>query len=70
MNQQAPDQRRQELKAIMVGIFEHVHRKEKEKAILSACRMEANIEQFCISNQNRQSQESVKHGATNCASSP
>jgi hypothetical protein len=64
MNQQTPDQGRQELKAIIVGIFNHVHRKEQENAILSASRMEAKIEQFCIPSIDRQSQENGKDRAT------
>ena len=36
MNQQAADQGRQELRAIIGGIFDHVLRKEKENAILCA----------------------------------
>jgi hypothetical protein len=48
MNQQTTDQSRQELKEIIGGIFDHVLRKEKENAILSASRMEANIEQSRI----------------------
>jgi hypothetical protein len=40
MNQQAPDRGRQELRAIIGGIFDHVLRKEKETAILNASRLE------------------------------
>jgi hypothetical protein len=36
MNQQAPDRGRQELRAIIGGIFDHVLRKEKEIAPLSS----------------------------------
>ena len=43
MNQQTPDQGRQELRAIIGGIFDHVLRKEKENASLSVSRMEAKI---------------------------
>lgn len=43
MNKQTPDQGRQQLRAIIGGIFDHVLRKEKENAILSASRMEAKI---------------------------
>jgi len=43
MNQQTPDRGRQELRAIIGGIFDHVLRKEKENAILSAS-MEAKID--------------------------
>jgi hypothetical protein len=65
MNQQTPDQVRQELKAIIVGIFDHVLRKEKENAILSVSRMEAKIEQFCIPSLDWESQENAKDRATN-----
>ncbi len=44
MNQQTPDRGRQELRAIIGGIFEHVLRKEKEAAILNASRMERSDE--------------------------
>ncbi len=44
MNQQAREQAQQELRAIICGIFEHVHRKEKENAILSASMMECPAE--------------------------
>jgi hypothetical protein len=70
MNQQTSDQGRQELKAIIVGIFDHVLRKEKENAILSASRMEAKIEQSRIPSPDRQSQEKAKDRAMNWASSP
>jgi hypothetical protein len=70
MNQQTPDQGRQELKAIIVGIFDHVLRKEKENAILSASRMEAKNEQHWIPSPDRQSQEKAKDRATNWVSSP
>ena len=55
MNQQTPDQGWQQLQAIIGGIFDHVLRKEKENAILSASRMEAKIEQSGIRNPDRQS---------------
>jgi hypothetical protein len=45
MNQQTQDRERQELRAIIGGIFDHVLRKEKENAILSASRMEAKIDE-------------------------
>ena len=53
MNQQIQDQGRQELKAIIGGIFDHVLRKEKENAILAASRMEAKIEQPGITSPDR-----------------
>ena len=40
MNQQTPDQGRQELRAIIGGIFDHVLSKQKETAILNASSME------------------------------
>ena len=40
MNQQTQDRGRQELRAIIGGIFDHVRRKEQETAILNASRME------------------------------
>ena len=70
MNQQTQDQARQELKAIIVGIFDHVLRKEKENAILSASRMEAKIEQSSILSPGWQSQETAKDRAKNWAPSP
>ena len=68
MNQQTQDQGRQELRAIIGGIFDHVLRKEKENAILAASRMEAKTEQLSITSPDRQSQE--KDRATNWASFP
>lgn len=41
MNQQTTDLGRQELRAIIGGIFDHVLRKEKETALLSASRVES-----------------------------
>jgi hypothetical protein len=43
MNQQTPDQGRLELRAIIGGIFDHVLRKEKENALLSAGGMETKM---------------------------
>lgn len=68
MNQQTQDQARQELKAIIGGIFDHVLRKEKENAILSASRMEAKIKQSSILSPGWQIQEESR--ATNLVSSP
>jgi undecaprenyl pyrophosphate synthase len=48
MNQQTTDQSRQELREIIGGIFDHVLRKRKENAILSASRIEAKMEQSGI----------------------
>jgi len=45
MKQKTSDQAQQELRAIFAGIFEHVHRREKETTILNASRMERPAEQ-------------------------
>lgn len=45
MNQQTPDRARQELRAIIGGIFDHVLRKEKENAILIASRIGDKIDE-------------------------
>ena len=69
MNQQTPDRARQELRAIISGaFFDHVIRKEKENAILSASRTEAKIKQSSILSPDLQIQEESR--ATNLVSSP
>ena len=68
MNQQTPDQTRQELKAIIGGIFDYVLKKEKENAILSASRTEVKIKQSSILSPGWQIQENSR--ATNLLSSP
>ena len=68
MNQQTLDRGRQELRVIIGGIFNHVLRKEKENAILSARRTEAKIKQSSILSPGWQIQE--KSRAMNLVSSP
>jgi hypothetical protein len=48
MNQQTTDRGRQELRAIIGGIFDHVIRKEKENATLGASRMDAKMNEIDI----------------------
>ena len=48
MNKQTQDQGRQQLRAIIGGIFDHVLRKEKENAILNASRMEVKIDEDAV----------------------
>ena len=57
MDQQTPDQGWQELQAHMEGFFDQILRVEKEKALLSASRMEAKIEQSGIPGTDRQEPE-------------
>jgi hypothetical protein len=68
MNQQRPDRGREELRVIIGGIFDHVLRKEKENAILSASRTEGKIKESSILSPGWQIQE--KSRATNLVSSP
>ena len=44
MNQQTPDQGWQQLQEILDGFFDHILRKEKENALMSVSRREAEIE--------------------------
>ena len=48
MNQQTPEQGWQQLREIIDGFFEHVLRKERENAILSASSVEAEIDRSCM----------------------
>lgn len=68
MNQQTPDRGRQELRVIIGGIFDHVLRKEKENAILSASSAEAKITQSSILSPSWKIQENDR--PTNLASFP
>lgn len=48
MNKQTQDLGRQQLREIIGGIFDHVLRKEKENAMLSASGLEAKIAEHSV----------------------
>ena len=70
MNQQTPDQGWQQLREIIDGLFEHVLRKEKENAILSASRMAVNDERSCMPSRDAQRWGKAYDQAANSAPSP
>ncbi len=69
MNRQTPDQGWQQLQEIIEGFFDHVLRKEKENAILSAS-CTAKIEQSVVPSAYRQRREKERDRAENWAASP